>query len=273
MRLKRINGSWGHHYKLDGQYVPGVTTVLGTLDKPWMKPWVSGLIADYVVDHRAWLVEAPDDASIRSVLKGVPNNVRNEALLRGTDLHKHAEVLQTTGIVNLDQHDPQLPLVEAVARFLADWEIEAVAVEIPVCSTVHKWAGTTDLIARSAPLAAHYGLPIDALFMLDYKTNKKAIYPESGIQVAAYAAADLCHIGGQERPMLPVAACGLIRVTEAGAELVRVERSRQADLYRLFTAALHIWRATDKKRGWVDTVLSDPAMTPADLTYQLGAER
>lgn len=263
-RLKRINSGRGHWYKLDGEYAPGVTTVLAALDKPWMKPWVAGLIADYVAAQREWLVEAPDDDAIRSVLKALPNNVRNAAMLRGTEAHTHAETLLTTGTVELDPGE-QLDMVRGLAAFYETWDIEPVAVEVPCANTQHRWAGTLDLLARSAPIARHLGLPDAALGLIDLKSNAKAIYPESAIQVATYRLADIAHIDGTEQPMPRVDWLGLIRLTTHGAELTLVSMARADDLYRLFTAARHIWAATDHKRGWLNTVLGDPATTPADL--------
>lgn len=264
-RLQRKNvGRNGHWYQLDGNYVPGVTTVLGALDKPWMKPWVSGLIADYVADNRDWLRDAPDPDAIRAVLRSVPNNIQNAALMRGTELHGHAETLHTAGTIDLPPGE-QANMVQAVAQFLDDWEIQPLAVEAPLCNTAKGWAGTTDLITRSAPIAAALNLPADSLGIIDYKTNAKGIYPESGIQVATYAHADLVQIGGDEQPMPRVDWCGLIRVTADGCEVTLVWPQRMPELYRLFTAALHVWRSVDKKRGWLDTVLTTPATQPADL--------
>lgn len=263
-RLKRINAGRGHWYRLDGNYAPGVTTVLGALDKPWMKPWVSGLIADYVADNRDWLRDAPDADSIRTVIRGIANNTTNAALLRGTELHTHAETLHRDGTIDLPPGE-QADMVQAVAEFLDVWQIETIGCEIPLANTAKRWAGTTDLIARSRPLARALNLPDDALLILDYKTNQKGIYPESALQVATYAHADIAHIAGQEQPMPRIDGCALIRVTPTGCEVVPVWPKRMPDLYRLFTAALYVWQATDHKRGWLDTVMADPAHTPEDL--------
>jgi hypothetical protein len=268
-RLQRRNvGKDGHYYLLDGEYAPGVTTVLGALDKPWMKPWVAGLIADYVADNRDWLRDAPDTDAIRNVLRAVPNNVTRDALLRGTELHTHAETLHRTGEIELPPGE-QADMVQAVAEMLDTWQIETIAVEVPLANTTRRWAGTTDLIARSKPLARALNLPDNALLILDYKTNKKAIYPESGIQVATYANADIAHLNGVEQPMPRIDGAALIRVTPTGCELVPVWPQRIPDLYRLFTAALHIWQCTDKKRGWIDTALANPATRPEDLETTL----
>lgn len=263
-RLERRNIGDSHWYLLDREYAPGVTTVLGALDKPWMKPWVSGLIADYVADHRDWLAEAPDPDAIRSVLRGIANNTTRDARIRGTTLHTHAETLHRTGTIDLPPGE-QADMVQAVAEFLDTWQIQPAAVEVPLCHTGKRWAGTTDLLARSAPLARALNLPDDALLVLDYKTNQKGIYPESAIQVATYAHADLCHIAGTEQAMPRIDGAALIRVTPTGCEVVPVWPKRMADLYRLFTAALYVWAATDKKRGWVDTVLAQPATRPDEL--------
>lgn len=271
-QLKRHNvGRNGHWYSLGGQYVPGVTTVLGKLDKPWMKAWVSNLIADYVADNRDWLATAPDPDAIRSILKAVPNNITRDALARGTELHTHAETLLRDGEIDMPPGE-QADMVQAIADFLTTWHIERIAIEIPLCNTAKRWAGTTDLICRSQPLARALNLPDDALIIIDWKTNAKAIYAESAIQVATYANADLAHINGEEQPMPHIDGAALVRVTPTGCELVPVWPKRIPDLYRLFTAALYVWQCTDDKRGWLNTALADPATTPQDLETTLTAQ-
>lgn len=271
-QLKRHNvGRNGHWYSLGGQYVPGVTTVLGKLDKPWMKAWVSNLIADYVADNRDWLATAPDPDAIRSILKAVPNNITRDALARGTELHTHAETLLRDGEIDMPPGE-QADMVQAIADFLTTWHIERIAIEIPLCNTKKRWAGTTDLICRSRPLAQALNLPDDALIIIDWKTNAKAIYAESAIQVATYANADLAHINGEEQPMPRIDGAALVRVTPTGCELVPVWPRRIPDLYRLFTAALYVWQCTDDKRGWLNTALADPASTPDDLHTTLTAQ-
>lgn len=271
-QLKRHNvGRNGHWYTLGGTYVPGVTTVLGKLDKPWMKAWVSNLIADYVADNRDWLATAPDPDAIRNVLKAVPNNITRDALARGTELHTHAETLLRDGEIDMPPGE-QADMVQAIADFLTTWHIERIAIEIPLCNTQKRWAGTTDLICRSQPLARALNLPDDALIIIDWKTNAKAIYAESAIQVATYANADLAHINGEEQPMPRIDGAALVRVTPTGCELVPVWPRRIPDLYRLFTAALYVWQCTDDKRGWLNTALADPATTPQDLETTLTAQ-
>lgn len=270
-RLRRINSDNGHWYKLDGQYAPGVTTVLGELDKPWMKPWVSGLLADYVADRREWLVQAEPD-EIRAVLRAVPNNVRNAALLRGTDLHNAAERLVTSGSIDMDPGE-QADMVQVLADALDELAIQPLGIEVPVASTGRfRWCGTGDLLAYSPPIVRWLQqhdptLNEDDLGIVDYKTNKKAIYAESGIQVAAYAHADICQIDSVEQPMPRVRWAALIRVEPHGVEIVAVRPNRMADAYRLFTAACVIWHGMDRKRGWIhgpDGLLLDP-ITPDEL--------
>jgi hypothetical protein len=270
-RLRRINSGNGHWYKLDGDYAPGVTTVLGELDKPWMKPWVSGLLADYTAERRDWLVQAEPD-EIRAVLRAVPNNVRNAALMRGTDLHNAAERLVATGTIDMEPGE-QADMVQAVADALEALAFQPLGIEVPVAATGRfKWCGTGDLLGYSPPLVRWLQqfdptLSEDDLGIVDYKTNKKAIYVESGVQVVAYANADICQIDGVEQPMPPVRWAALIRVEPHGVEIVCVRPSRMADAYRFFTAACVIWHGINKKRGWMhdrDGLLLDP-MTPDEL--------
>lgn len=268
-RLKRINSGRNHWYKLDGDYCPGVTTVLGALRQDWMKPWVSGLIANYVADHQAWLAEAPDPQSISTLLKALPNQVRDKAALRGTEVHNLAEQLHVAGHVDIDD-DEHHAMVAGYARFLEAWQIEPVGVEVSLCNTKHRWAGTADLIARSAPIARSLNLSADTVGVLDIKTSK-GVYGEHAIQVAAYSRADLVHLDGVEQPMPHIDWAALVHVAPNGSTLHRVWPARIDDLYRLFTATLHCWLATDDKRGWLTTAYDHEPLTEPEHDEEAAA--
>lgn len=190
-----------HQYRLDGKHVPGVTTIIGVLDKPAIPKWAAGQVAEYVADH-------PDAVEhLRSMgrdpmvaaLKGVPWQKRDDAAARGTTLHEHAEALLRGQDVELDDDDPLLPVVESTLQFMADWHIEPLLIEQAVASREHLWAGTLDLVARYVrPDTGVAGVGI-----FDWKSGK-GLYPEYAWQLNAYAHAEFYGLRGDERPLPPI---------------------------------------------------------------------
>lgn len=187
-----------HTYRLDGQLVPGVTTILGVLDKPAIPKWAATQVAEYVADHADAVehLRAMGRDPMIAALKGIPWQKRDDAATRGTTLHDHAERLLNGEDVELDDDDPLLPVVEQAIAFMEEWQIEPVLVEQSVASREHRWAGRLDLGARYVrPDTGHRGLGI-----FDWKSGK-ALYPEYAWQLNAYAHAEFYGEGGDEHPM------------------------------------------------------------------------
>jgi hypothetical protein len=264
-RLKRMNiGRDGHWYKLDGEYAPGVTTVLGGgLAVPFGIPssWAARLVAEFVAEHRDWLIQAPDPRFIIEGLKAIPRNNTADAALKGSTIHAYADRLKHGDPVELEPgHDEWFPHVQACATFLDDWHIDVYAAEIPLALTQLRVCGTTDLIARSPAIVEHVNrmrleadlpaLPDDALGVLDYKSGK-ALRDKDRVQVETYRRADLAHIDGVEQPMPALHWSGLVHVTGDGCRLELVHPAYHDPLFRLFRAALFEWQALDEKRGWI----------------------
>ena len=273
-RLKRRNYGQNHGYTIDGQYAPGVTTVLGAgLALPIAIPreWSARLVAEFVADNTDWLIKAPNRQFIIDGLRAIPRNNTTDAAMKGTTIHQYGEQLHDGHPVALDAaHEQWMPHVEGVARFLDEWAIDVKASEIPLALTALNVAGTTDIIAESAPIVAAVNrmrreadmpeLEDGALGILDYKTGN-ALRDKDKVQVETYRRADLAHIAGVEQPMPPMEWAGLVHVTADGCNLELVDPRYHDPLFRLFRAALYEWEALDDKRGWIKN-----ASRPADLS-------
>lgn len=263
-RLQRRNvGRDGHWYLLDGEYAPGVTTVLGAgLAVPFNIPaqWASRLVAEFVADNRGWLLAAPNRQFVVDGLRALPMNQRDEAAVRGTTVHAYADQLRSGPVELDDRHTHLLSHVEAVARWLDEWDIEIVASEIPCAITAVRTCGTTDLIARAPKIVAKINarralagldeLDPGTLGVIDYKTGK-ALRDKDGVQVEAYRRSDLCHVDGVEGPMPACGWAGLCHVRSDGCDLRVNDTGFHDALFRLFRAALAEWEALDGKRGWI----------------------
>lgn len=185
-----------HRYKLDGAWVPGVTTILGVLDKPAIPKWAAGQVAEYVADNPNGIEELRrlGRGPMVQALKGIPWEKRDQAGARGNVLHDYAEQLLNGEEVEVD--DEHVAVMEHALAFMEDWHIEPILVEFPCASREHQWAGTGDLIARyTRPDTGASGTAI-----FDWKSGK-ALYPEYAWQFNAYAHAEFYGLDGDENPI------------------------------------------------------------------------
>lgn len=187
-----------HRYYLDGESIPGVTTILGVLDKPALPKWAAKSVAEWVADNADGLegLRQMGRGPMVDALKGLPWQKRDDAATRGTTLHGIAERLLRGEDVELDDDDALLPVAENALRFIEEWHIEPILIEAAVASREHRYAGTLDLIAKYR--RPDTGATGTAIF--DWKSGK-AIYPEFAWQLAAYAGAEFHGLLGDERPL------------------------------------------------------------------------
>jgi hypothetical protein len=143
----------------DGKRVPGVTTILGVLNKPALVGWANRLGLDGV------------DV----------NKYRDEAAAIGSLAHYLIESELKGEEPDLADYTPAQ--VERASESLASFhawreqhELDAIFVEKQLVSDDPRYGGTLDF----------YGRCDGRLALLDFKTSG-AIYPEHKIQVAAYA--------------------------------------------------------------------------------------
>ncbi len=188
-----------HTYRLDGKPVPGVTTILGVLNKEAIPKWAAKTVAEYVADHPDAIEVLRDSGrnALVNTLKEVPWQARDKAADRGTTLHDYAEQLLNGTELDIDDIPPALiPVLENAIAFLDEWQIEPLLVEAPCGSRTDWWAGTLDLVADYVhPVTKKPGRGV-----FDWKSGK-ALYPEYAWQFAAYGHAEFSAVGGDEQPM------------------------------------------------------------------------
>ncbi len=181
-------------YKWGGTPVPGVTTILGVLDKgPHLMQWASNCASQF------WVDEGPDIGAARMLdvydaARKEYIRLRDHAAFVGTTIHKHAENALLAGKI------PDLPAeateylevkagCDAFESFMGDNSVAPIDVERVVLSRRHRYAGTCDL----------YGTVNGKIGLWDFKTSKRYFkgkpYMAHKLQLAAYAAAlgeELC---------------------------------------------------------------------------------
>lgn len=187
-----------HRYWLDGKPVPGVTTLIGVLDKPAIPKWAAGQVAEYVADNPDGVetLRQMGRGPMVQALKAIPWQKRDSAGSRGNLLHDYAEQLLHGKDVEID--DEHVPVMENALAFMDEWKIKPLLIECAVASREHHYAGTADLFAEyTRPDTGHSGVAI-----FDWKSGK-ALYPEYAWQLNAYAFAEFTGLIGTEEKPLP----------------------------------------------------------------------
>lgn len=195
-----------HRYKLDGAWVPGVTTILGVIDKPALRKWVASTISEYVADNEDAIthLRAMGRMSMVAALKEIPWQRTDTAAQRGTDFHDIAERIARGEEV--DVPGPLVQLVESALQFFEDYDIHPEVIEAPVASREHKYAGKLDLIANDA--------------IWDWKSGKR-IYPSTALQLSAYAGAEFyTDVNGAEWPLPKITAAYGVHIRDDGYDVI-----------------------------------------------------
>lgn len=257
--IRRVDTARGHHYvDATNARVPGVTTALdGGLPKKALINWAGTATAEAAVDRWDELAELGPAKRLKE-LQGARYAEKDKAAKRGTEVHGYAERL-----IHGDRIEVPEELaghVEAYARFLDVFKVEAVAVEFGVASYKHGYAGTTDLIADIVvPRLGKKRL------LLDLKTSRSGIFGEVALQLAAYRYADVI-IGKGEDPetrMIEVEGCAGIHVRGDGADLVPVTADEA--VFRSFLYVKQVYEFDKVSRDLVGA----PIPSETESTYRL----
>lgn len=240
-----------HRYWIDGQPVPGVTTLLSKgLPKPAIPYWAAKSVAEYVADNEAGVeqLRAMGREPMIGALKGIPWAKRDEAAVRGTDIHALAEDLVHGREVEVPEH--LAAHVEGYVRFLDEWKVEPILTEHSVASRKWWYAGRFDFIGTLG------GGPT---WLLDWKTSK-GVYGETALQTAAYARAEFYVTDDDpdtEIPLPQVDRIGVVHIT-AGATLLYDLGDIDA-AYKLFTHIQHVAKRADDLKGLIGKPLEASA--------------
>lgn len=228
-----------HRYRLDGQWVEGVTTLIkGGLPSPALMYWSARSVAEYVAANpeRVNDLRMMGAGPMVAALKEVPWQERDTAANRGTEVHDFAE-----RIVNGETVDVPVELtghVEACLAFLEEWDIEPVLVEAAVGSREHQYAGKLDLVAL------HNRGPLS---IFDYKTSRSGIWPETAFQASAYAFAEFHGEEGTEYPMPTIEAAYGVHLRSDGYDCYPLEFGRH--VFDEFLLLTRVARIAKKAKG------------------------
>lgn len=197
MNLKGYNLNFdavSHTYELGGKLLTGTTTILGILDKPFLKPWVAKLTSETI--ERNWKPEVPYTKDAITLIckdaKSAYKNVGKEAMDSGKLAHEFIEKLvkklietplskdkyqelYESLLAELPKDDKAVNSIGAFMKWMGEHEVRWLASELVLASPTYTFAGTIDAVAM-----------IDGVMTLvDFKTSNQ-ISDDYNLQLAAY---------------------------------------------------------------------------------------
>jgi hypothetical protein len=227
---------------------PSITNIIGMMSKDFLPPIYAKLVATYAVEHLDQIADlvkrfGPDVAI--GTLKGTVNQPHPAAAI-GDEVHSAIDALIRDEEATPLTSTTAVRMFAQFAHFLEVFRPEVIRSEYTVWSYGHGYAGTGDLMWRTA----------DGLWIVDTKTGAR-IHPEVAMQTAAIANADvILDASGAELPMPPGDILGVIHVRPMSVKLHRLEREAEA-----FEAFLACKRIFDWRRFDAEQVIQEPFKT------------
>jgi hypothetical protein len=182
-KIQTISRSGSRFYvnPVTNDKVPGVTSILSMLPKPFLQHWAAKMVAEFAVDnfgaYSALIMNGQRQAAI-DLLKAAPRRYTTGRADIGTEVHDAFDRLskgETLGRVTADAE----PYLKHFDQFVKDFQPTFLMTEETIFSDKHRYAGTFDWIAEIG----------GEVVVGDWKTTK-ATYAEVGLQLAAYRYAD-----------------------------------------------------------------------------------
>jgi hypothetical protein len=294
----------GHTYYLDGEWCPGVTTILSNgIPKPGLVGWASKVPAEFVADRltvaktadgrtrivaddlvedlRRWqesrtggkVVKWSDSTPLpRAALADALANVRfldlGEAAAKGTDVHNIAEALARGEEVEVSE--PLRGHVDAYVRFLDEWEPANARLELVGINRRWRYMGKMDLLAEFPgkvwSSGPWAGRPVGR-GLLDIKTSRSGIFAEVALQLQAYRFFETILGPDGEEPMPAVDFVAAVHVRADGYDVIPFDVTgdpRTDAAYRTFLYAKQVGEWLDWKSGGAATVKLDAAEPPTE---------
>ena len=248
-----------HQYWLDKRRIKGVTTLIKNgLPNHALKYWSARTVAEYVADHPQDVdgLRGMGRAQMVAALKESPWQKRDDAAVKGTEVHALAQQLVNGAEVDVPEH--LAGYVQACVDFLDDWKIQPLVVERPVASRAWWYAGTPDLIGA---------LPNGRIPLVDWKTGNN-VYGSTALQLMAYARAEFyVDDDWTEQPLPAIDDHLVVHLTSAGYTVHRARSSE--DVWQMFLHVATVGRRAKSVDEWLTEITVDePA---AEVTPEVAA--
>lgn len=233
-----------------GEFIPGVTSTIDNLPKPFLKAWGQKLVAEEAVAKQTQVANlaAVDPEAAIDWLKKTPNRFTAHSAKVGKIAHQLFEELalgNTLGTI-----DPELQVyVDHFKDYLDTMQPEFLLMEEGIWSERYDYAGTFDAITRYNRPDLEFTIQgitqaLDGVAWQDNKTTRSGVHPEVGLQLAAYRHAEyLLRPDGTTARNRPGDFALVLHVRPEGWELIPVAAG-QAEL----DVFIHLRAITDYTR-------------------------
>lgn len=167
-------------YKIDSRRVPGVTTITGSLNKPWMAPWVAKMVTGHVRE-----LFKPGKSYAQEEIDAMLAEAKRAHLMDrdgkgefGNDVHALIESHIAGQEITLE---PGSNMEKVLTNFIKETHgVRWLATEIIVVNRDLFYGGTADAIAE---INGPDGKP--EIVLIDFKTST-GVYPEHELQLCMY---------------------------------------------------------------------------------------
>ncbi len=256
---------------LTGEKFWSVTTIIsGGLPKPALLPWGIKSVAEVAVaKHRtltAMTLEcaggecgpgdwcASCDAAVRW-LKSAPYQQRDKAADIGTQVHEAAEAYKL-GKPMPPWPDGIAPSMEQYEHWLLAFGPSFEQTELTVYNRTQRYAGTLDAIVT---------LSDGRRLLIDYKTGK-GVYPEVGLQLAAYRYAEYMRLPDMsEAPVLEVDGAAVLHLLPGSWQFIEVRADPEVFEAFLFCRETFKFMEETSKSVIGAALLPTVTMIPAEV--------
>jgi len=236
-----IQRSADHFYTYEGERYPGVTGILGILDKSGpLMGWAAKMTAEAAVEslpHLSVMLDTVGPDGVIKFLTARRNWKLEEARDLGTDVHAMAELVV--------KGEPTPPMAEAtrkrVLHYAAWWKASGWTLRLAEAMVVfptHRYGGTFDLLAYDRD---------GKTVLADVKTGK-GVYREVALQLAAYSLAPIVAPTGSPKayPMPAIDRHIVLHVTTEGVREIEINVGTAEHMAWLACIDLSTWAESMK---------------------------
>jgi hypothetical protein len=213
-RIPRRSQGWYRDPLDTSVKLRSVTTILSQgYPKEALVFWAGNITAETALDNLPYLVRAslrPDErAEAYDWLRRAHTRKKDARAAVGSAVHTviEAHVLGQPVPDELMNDEEVRPYLTNFLAFVNDWQVTFEASEMVVANYRDGYAGTLDYLLRSPRIATALNVPAGTVFMGDTKTggelDKKGVYAEAGLQMSAYAHAEVGWLRDGSKVPLP----------------------------------------------------------------------
>lgn len=277
-RIPKPSQGW-YRDKVTGAKLRRVTTILSQgMPKEALVFWAGNITAETAIANLPYLVSSslrPEQrAEAYDWLRRAHTRKKDARAEIGGAVHDviEAHVLGQPIPEDLLTDEEIAPYLEHFLQFVADWDVTFEASEMTVGNFADGYAGKLDYLLKSPLIARQIGAPADAVIIGDTKTGGeldiKGVYPEAGIQMSAYRAAEVCWLrDGTRLPLPAMHTTGVVlHLRPEGYRLIPVECGPE-----VYAAFLHIKQVAEFQTGTAKTVVGEALSLPATITEGVAA--